>query len=153
MQKNEFLEQRRVQLEKYLWRLAVHPVIGKSEELRMFLRAEGKLPLATTTDVASRMLDGAVRLPRQLVMGEGAVVGREEAVKEAKGGRDLLRIFKELRQSVTNEWGGGGRRPGVVVEEDRGFLERKEKVQDFEQQITAASVQVGSLLRYWTLVC
>lgn len=138
MQKHEFVEQRRLQLEKYLWRLAVHPVVGKSEELRVFLRVQGKLPLVASTDMASRMLDGAVRLPRQL-MGEGAVVAREEAVQPAKGGRDLLRIFKELKQSVTNDWGGA--RP-AVVEEDKEFLERKEKVQELEQQLTTTSQQV-----------
>lgn len=138
MQRGEFVEQRRVQLEKYLWRLAVHPVVGRSEELRVFLSAQGKLPLAASTDVASRMLDGAVRLPRQL-MGEGAVVVREEVVQPAKGGRDLLRIFKELKQSVTNDWGGV--RP-AMVEEDREFLDRKEKMQDLEHQLTVASQQV-----------
>ncbi|MCL7051906.1 hypothetical protein MKW94_030622, partial [Papaver nudicaule] len=62
MQKQEFVEQRRLALEKYLCRLAAHPVIKKSEELRVFLQCQGKLPLATATDVASRMLDGAVNL-------------------------------------------------------------------------------------------
>ncbi|ONK62630.1 uncharacterized protein A4U43_C07F6170 [Asparagus officinalis] len=97
MQKHEFVEQRRLQLEKYLWRLAVHPVVGKSEELR-----------------------------------------------PAKGGRDLLRIFKELKQSVTNDWGGA--RP-AVVEEDKEFLERKEKVQELEQQLSTASQQAEALVK------
>lgn len=139
MQKNDFVEQRRVQLEKYLWRLAVHPVIGKSSELRLFLRTQGKLPLAASVDVASRMLDGAVRLPRQL-MGDGAVVAREEVAQPAKGGRDLLRIFKELKQSVTNEYWGGTK--PAEVEEDREFLESKDKMQELEQQISAVSLQV-----------
>lgn len=140
MQKQEFLEQRRSALEKYLWRLASHPVIGRSDELRAFLRVQGRMPLSPSTDVASRMLDGAVRLPKQL-FGEpgGSFVAPQEVVQPAKGGRDLLRIFKELRQSVTNDWAGV--KP-LVVEEDKEFLERKEKVQDLEQQLSAASQQV-----------
>ncbi|KAG6497712.1 sorting nexin 2A-like [Zingiber officinale] len=144
LQKNEFVEQRRSALEKYLWRLAEHPVIGKSDEFRVFLQAKGKLPLPTTTDVASRMLDGAVRLPKQL-FGEGAAaqVVPQEVVQPAKGGRDLLRIFKELKQAVTNEWGGV--KP-LLVEEDKEFLEKKEKMQDLEQQLSSASQQAEVLV-------
>ncbi|XP_031094226.1 sorting nexin 2B-like [Ipomoea triloba] len=58
MQKHEFVEQRRAALEKYLQRLAAHPVIRTSEELRLFLEVQGKLPLVRTTDAASRMLGG-----------------------------------------------------------------------------------------------
>ncbi|RWV82929.1 hypothetical protein GW17_00055532 [Ensete ventricosum] len=139
MQKHEFVEQRRSALEKYLWRLAEHPVIGKSDELRVFLQAKGKLPLPTTTDVASRMLDGAVRLPKQL-FGEGPTsqLAPQDVVQPAKGGRDLLRIFKELKQAVTNDWGGV--KP-LLVEEDKEFMERKEKMQDLEQQLSTASQQ------------
>lgn len=141
MQKQEFLEQRRAALEKYLRRLAVHPVIRRSEELRMFLEAHGKLPLVRTTDVASRMLDGAVQLPKQ-IFGETAVgmVDANEVSQPAKGGRDLLRIFRELKQSVANDWGGV--KP-PVVEEDKELLEKKQKLQDFEQQLSNVSQQVN----------
>ncbi|XP_010257017.1 PREDICTED: sorting nexin 2A-like [Nelumbo nucifera] len=144
MQKQEFVEQRRVALEKYLSRLAAHPVIKKSEELRVFLQVQGKLPLPTTTDVASRMLDGAVKLPKQLFGESASVVAPHEVVQPAKGGRDLLRIFKELKQSVANDW--GGTKP-PVVEEDKEFLEKKEKLQDLEQQLSNASQQAESLVK------
>ncbi|XP_072959449.1 sorting nexin 2B-like [Typha angustifolia] len=147
MQRNEFVEQRRTALERYLWRLAAHPVIGKSDELRVFLQAQGRLPLPASTDVASRMLDGAVRLPRQL-FGEGSAAGYvaapQDVVQPAKGGRDLLRIFKELKQSVTNDWGGV--KP-PVVEEDKEFLDRKEKMQDLEQQLSTTSQQAEALVK------
>lgn len=141
MQKQEFVEQRRAALEKYLRRLAAHPVIRRSEELRMFLEANGKLPLVRTTDVASRMLDGAVQLPKQ-IFGEtaGGMVDANEVAQPAKGGRDLLRIFRELKQSVTNDWGGV--KP-PVVEEDKELLEKKQKLHDFEQQLSNVSQQVN----------
>ncbi|CAN1266450.1 Sorting nexin 2B [Linum perenne] len=112
MQKQEFVEQRRVALEKYLRRLVAHPVIRNSDELKVFLKVQGKLPLATSTDVASRMLDGAVKLPKQL-FGEGSAVAPQDVVQPAKGGRDLLRLFKELKQSVANDWGGS--RPALQL--------------------------------------
>ncbi|PKA66887.1 Sorting nexin 2B [Apostasia shenzhenica] len=145
MQKHEFVEQRRADLEKYLQHLAAHPAIGRSEELRVFLQSQGKLPLAPTTDVASRMLDGAVKLPKQL-FGDGVsgCVPPQEAVQPARGGRDLLRMFKELKQSVTNGWGGV--KP-MAVEEDKEFLERKENIQELTLQLNAASEQAESLVK------
>lgn len=145
MQKGEFVEQRRAALEKYLHKLAAHPVIKKSDELRVFLQVPGKLPLPATTDVASRMLDGAVKLPRQLFGEPGSiVVPPHEVVQPAKGGRDLLRIFKELKQSVVNDWGSV--RP-AVVEEDKEFLEKKDKMQDLEHQLSNVSQQAEALVK------
>lgn len=144
MQKQEFVEQRRSALEKYLRRLAGHPMIKKSEELRVFLRVDGKLPLPRSTDVASRMLDGAVKLPKQLFGESVPPANPQEVMQPAKGGRDLLRIFKELKQAVSNDWGGS--KP-PVVEEDKEFLERKDKLMDFEQQLSNVSQQAESLVK------
>lgn len=146
MHKQEFVEQRRVALEKYLRRLAAHPVIKKSDELRVFLQVQGKLPLPVTTDVASRMLDGAVKLPKQLFGDSGPVVAPHEVVQPAKGGRDLLRLFKELKQSVANDWGGS--KP-PVAEDDKEFIEKKEKMNDLEQQLSSASQQVICYINYY----
>ncbi|XP_022998648.1 sorting nexin 2A-like [Cucurbita maxima] len=142
MHKQEFVEQRRMALEKYLRKLAGHPVIRKSDEFKVFLQVQGRLPLPTTTDVASRMLDGAVKLPKQL-FGESAMTP-QEVVQPAKGGRDLLRLFKELKQSVTNDWGSS--KP-AVIEEDKKFLEKKEKLRDLERQLSAASQQAELLVK------
>lgn len=136
MQKQEFIEQRRAAIEKYLYRLANHPVIRMSDELRLFLQSQGKLPLIASTDIASRMLDGAASLPRQL-FGEGSmVIAPEDVAQPAKGGRDLVRLFKEMRQSVTIEWGGV--KP-ILSEEDKESLDKKEKLDDLEQHLSEAS--------------
>ncbi|OAY85729.1 Sorting nexin 2B [Ananas comosus] len=124
MQQHEFLELRRAALERYLRRLAAHPAIGRGDELRAFLEAPG------------RFTDGAAQPPSH--------APPQEAVHPAKGGRDLLRIFKELKQSVANDWGGA--KP-PVAEEDRDFLERKEKMQDLEQQLTTSSQQAEALVK------
>ncbi|XP_018475651.1 sorting nexin 2B [Raphanus sativus] len=130
MQRHEFVEQRRVALEKYLRRLALHPVIRISDEFKVFLGVEGKLPLQMGTDVASRVLDGVVKLPSE--------------DQPVRGGRDLFRLFKELRQSVSNDWGGV--KP-AVVEEDKEFLEKKEKMHDLEREIINASQQAETLVK------
>ncbi|KAH9611176.1 hypothetical protein KSS87_001331 [Heliosperma pusillum] len=144
MQKQEFVEQRCVALEKYLRKLGEHPVIRKSDELRVFLQVPGKLPLPTSTDVASRMLDGAAKLPMQLFGESRSFVAPHEAVQPAKGGRDLMRLFRELKQSVTNDWGNS--KP-PLVEEDKEFLEKKGKLLDFELHLTEASKQAESLVK------
>ncbi|XP_074337695.1 sorting nexin 2A-like, partial [Apium graveolens] len=109
--------------------------------------SNGKLPLVSTMDVASRMLDGVVKLPWQLFGREslqGSVVDVDEVALPAKGGRDMLRIFKELKQSIMNDWGAV--KP-PVVEEDKEFLERKDKFQDFENQISNSSQQAETLVK------
>nr|GEY72164.1 sorting nexin 2B [Tanacetum cinerariifolium] len=125
-------------LEKYLRKLAEHPVIKRSEELHVYLQVQGKFSLFKTTDVASRMLDGVVKLPKQL-FGESVVsatVDPNEVVQPAIDGRHLLRMFKQLRQSVRNDW---GRARPLVVEEDKEFLDTRKKLQDFETELTNVS--------------
>lgn len=128
MQKQDFVEQRRVALERYLRRLGDHPLIRKSDELRMFLQAQGR-------DISSLPMNN-VRLPQKLFGDSGSVAG--------KGGRDLLRVFKELRQSMSNDWGGSGR---VVEEDDNEFLENKERLRDLEQQLNFVSQQAEALVK------
>lgn len=124
MQTEQFVEQRRAALDKYLKKLAAHPVIRKSEELRAFLVVQGSLQVAKSAE-------------------EAAVVAREESEVAAQGawvgGRDLFRVLREFRQSVVNDW---GRVKPMVVEEDKEFLERKEWWVEFEQHLSNLSLQV-----------
>lgn len=142
MQKHEFVEQRRNALEKYLQRLAEHPVIRQSDELRVFLQVQGKLPLLPTAAVTSRMLDGATRLSKQLLgdnSGGGSVrIQPQDVVQPAKSRWYFLRIMKEMNQAVSNDW--GGLKPSVD-EEDTGFLENKERLLNLGKQLISASKQ------------
>lgn len=131
MQKHEFVEQRRAAIERYLRRLAAHPVIGRSEELRAFLRAPGRLSLPPqANEIAAKP------------------IARESGAAKpmGKGGRDLFRMFRELKQSVVNDWGGRGQTP--EVDEDKEFLERKAKLQEWEKQLSSSSQQVCGLLHF-----
>lgn len=144
MQKDEFIEQRRISVEKYLGRLAAHPVIRKSKELMLFLQVQGRLPLPTTTDMISRMSDGAVKLPQQLFGAKGSALITSRDVQPEKGGRVLRRMFKELRQYMTHDWGEPKSR---VVEEDKEFLERKNKLRVLEHCLSRASKQAEALAK------
>ncbi|KAI3770805.1 hypothetical protein L6452_01949 [Arctium lappa] len=142
MQKHEFVEQRRNALEKYLQRLAEHPIIRQSDELRVFLQVQGKLPLLPTAAVTSRMLDGATRLSKQLLGDDsdgGSVrIHPQDVVRPAKSRWDFLRIMKEMNQAMSNDW--GGTKPSID-EEDTGFLQNKERLLNLEKQLTSASKQ------------
>eukprot|EP00897_Mesotaenium_endlicherianum_P007544 jgi/Mesen1/6818/ME000035S06195 len=146
MHGKEFIEMRRVALEKYLQRLAVHPILSRSRELRLFLETEGKLPLMPTQDVTSRVLGGAAKLPRQLFGADGPVAAPSEAAQPAKGGRDLMRMFKELRQSVANDWTGGGAKAGPAGEDDKEFNARKEKLEMHAEQLVKAQHDAGEAM-------
>ncbi|VFQ76616.1 unnamed protein product [Cuscuta campestris] len=72
---------KRVALEKYLTRLVAHPVIRKSNELRAFLQVQGKL-----------------LFPKQLLNDSmNAAVQTQDTAQPARVGRDLLKLFKELK--------------------------------------------------------
>ncbi|GAQ79708.1 Sorting nexins and related PX domain-containing proteins [Klebsormidium nitens] len=144
MQQKDFVEMRKMALDKYLKRLAAHPVLRNSTDLKVFLETEGRLPLQPTTDLASRMLDGAVKLPRQLFGSEQTTPPPQEAAQPAKGGRDLVRIFKELKQTVQNDWGSS--KP-PIAEEDKAYLDRKEKELDLEKQLLDASAKAEALTK------
>lgn len=149
MNGKEFIEGRRGALQKYLRRLAIHPVLRRTEELRLFLNTDGPLPLLPSTDIASRMLDGAAKLPRQLFGSESPSLSLplpSEASQPARGGRDLLRMWKELRQSVSNDWGVGGGKPGLT-EEEREFQERRERLTELEKRLGEASVKASQLVK------
>lgn len=89
-----------------------------------------------------------MRLPKQLFssgeVGSGYVAAPQDVVQPAKGGRDLLRMFKELKQSVANDWGGA--KPSLI-DEDATFLERKERVLVLEQQLSIATQQAEALVK------
>ncbi|KAD3067515.1 hypothetical protein E3N88_35395 [Mikania micrantha] len=139
MQKQEFVEQRRNALEKYLQRLGAHPVIRQSDELRVFLQVQGKLPLLPTAAVTSRMLDGVTKLSKHLIGdSSGGHIQPQDVVQPAKSRWDFVRIVKEMNQAVSNDWGGSR---SSVYEEDSEFLKNKERLLNLEMQLTNSSKQ------------
>ncbi|CAI7813023.1 unnamed protein product, partial [Closterium sp. NIES-53] len=105
LQGAEFVKTRQVELDKYVQRLARHPAICRSADLISFLTSSERFQPATSVDLASRVLEGAVKLPQQL-FGAADSITPAEAAKPAGGGRNLLRMFKEFGQSVANDWTG-----------------------------------------------
>ncbi|CAM0955020.1 unnamed protein product [Alopecurus aequalis] len=130
MQRHDFVSQRCTALQRYLRRLAAHPVVGSSPDLRTFLTQPGAIPA----------FEGEA--PRHWTTTVTAAIPQVPA----KAGRDLFGMFKDLKQTVVN--GLVATKPPPVEEEtDTEFLSHKSRLQDLQQQLTTTSQQAESLVK------
>ncbi|KAL6610369.1 hypothetical protein ACP70R_040338 [Stipagrostis hirtigluma subsp. patula] len=130
MQRHEFVSQRCDALQRYLCRLAAHPVVGRSPDLRTFLTEPGAIPA----------FEGEA--PRYWTTTVNAVA----PPVHAKAGRDLFGMFKDLKHTVVNGL-VATKPPPVEQETDAEFLAHKAKLEDLQQQLTTTSQQAESLVK------
>eukprot|EP00887_Chlorella_sp_A99_P004757 scaffold4.g4757.t1 len=135
------------ELERYLRKLALHPVVGRSEELRVFLRAEGQL--ATSFEwqqlqpLRGTLLEGVARLPRQLIGSDSSVPSASEAAQNARNTSDLLRRFKELGERMKQEY----RQPPVLADDEVKLREEKAAIEEYAEKLAAASRKAERVVR------
>jgi hypothetical protein len=87
----EFVEERRVQLERYLCQLAHHPVLRHSAELRTFLESESGFASSPIIQGSGEsIVSSAARLPRQLFGSEAMVANPAEATQGTKASRYIV---------------------------------------------------------------
>ncbi|KAL6841401.1 hypothetical protein ACP4OV_028919 [Aristida adscensionis] len=130
MQRHEFVSQRCDALQRYLCRLAAHPVVGRSPDLRTFLTEPGAIPA----------FEG--ESPRYWTTTANAAA----PLVPVKAGRDLFGMFKDLKQTVVNGL-VATKPPPVEQETDTEFLAHKAKLEDLQQQLTTTSQQAESLVK------
>ncbi|CAN6332727.1 unnamed protein product [Urochloa humidicola] len=130
MQRHDFVSQRCAALQRYLCRLAAHPVVGHNPDLRVFLTEPGAFPA----------FQGEA--PRYWI----ATVNAAAPLVQAKAGRDLFGMFKGLKQTVVNGL-VATKPPPVEQETDMEFLAHKARFQDLQQQLTTTSQQAESLVK------
>ena len=143
----EFVESRRVELERYLARLAEHPVLGKSDELRVFLTAEGSLSSnfhwQQLQPLKASLMEGVARLPAQLLGSDPAAPTTADAAKNPKHTNDLLRRLKELGERMRQEY-----KPPTSLPEDEILLRQtKAEVESYQEVLMQASRKAEKLLR------
>ncbi|OEL17857.1 Protein RETICULATA-RELATED 5, chloroplastic [Dichanthelium oligosanthes] len=131
MQRHDFVSQRCAALQRYLCRLATHPVVGCSPDLRTFLTEPGAIP-AFQGGEAPRYWTTTVNAAAPLV--------------PAKAGRDLFGMFKGLKQTVVNGL-VATKPPPVEQETDTEFLAHKARFEDLQQQLTTTSQQAEALVK------
>lgn len=104
---SEFIESRRAELERYLRKLAAHPVISQSEELKVFLTAEGSLASSYQWQgilpPRSSFIEGVARLPRQLIGSEPLMVSTADLTKSSRHSNDLFRRLREMGERVRQD--------------------------------------------------
>ncbi|GMH38963.1 hypothetical protein BSKO_06861 [Bryopsis sp. KO-2023] len=119
--KDSFIEERRVLLEKYLNRLAAHPVVGPSEELRLFLETDGDLggsyQWQKFLPAQANFLEGTAKLSKQLFGRESSVPQPGDVAQPSKKTNDYLRRMKEGFQSMKQELSGAARNSDVDEKE------------------------------------
>ncbi|AQK94438.1 sorting nexin 2A-like isoform X1 [Zea mays] len=130
MQRHDFVSQRCAALQRYLRRLAVHPIVGHSPDLRTFLTEPGAVPAfqgepprywTTTLNAAAPLVPTKAR-------------------------RDLFGMFKGLKQTVVNGL-VATKPPPVEQETDTEFLAHKARFDDLQQQLTITSQQAEALVK------
>jgi len=137
----EFVEERRASLQKYLERLVSHPVLLHSAELRAFLEFEGNYAAAPALKAKEgSIISSAARLPKQMFGSEPAVPAPAEVAQPAKASRDFMRMFKELKQSITQSSAIGGAQSTSSVEDDQ-YLKKNvmAMLTELERQLSTSS--------------
>uniref|UniRef100_A0ACD5W194 Uncharacterized protein n=1 Tax=Avena sativa TaxID=4498 RepID=A0ACD5W194_AVESA len=135
MQRHDFVNQRCVSLQRYLCRVAAHPIVGRSDDFHTFLTEPSGIP---TSEGESPRHNPAITATTPTAV--------TTPTTPAKGGRDIFGMFKDLKQTVAN--GLMAVRPPPVEEEtDAKFLAHKAKLEELEQQLTATSQQAVALVK------
>ena len=123
----DWVEARRAALVTYLARLAAHPAIGPSQQLAVFLTAEGPLASspawAALLPLRTSLLEGVARLPRQLLGADPTLPSPADVGRSAAASGDLYRRLKEMGTALRNELrdsagGGVGEGGGVAGSAD-----------------------------------
>ncbi|KAL4859717.1 5'-3' exoribonuclease 2 [Chlorella vulgaris] len=137
--KSDFVEVRRLELERYLRKLAAHPVVGQGEELRVFLEAEGSLGSSfqwqQLQPARGTLIEGISRLPRQLIGTDSSVPTTVEAQQNARNTSDLLRRFREIGERMRQEY----KAPPVLQEQEVKLREKRAGVEEYAEKLAAAS--------------
>ncbi|CAD6271851.1 unnamed protein product [Miscanthus lutarioriparius] len=126
IQRHDFVSQRCAALQRYLCRLAAHPIVGQSPDLRTFLTEPGAIP--AFQGEAPRYWTTTVNAAAPLV--------------PTKAGRDLFGMFKGLKQTVVNGL-VATKPPPVEKETDTEFLAHKARFEDLQQHLTTTSQQMS----------
>ena len=143
----EFVESRRVDLEHYLRRLAQHPVVGRSDELRVFLTAEGSLASSfhwqQLQPFRGSLVEGVARLPRQLLGSDSMAPTTADAAKNPRHTNDLLRRLKEMGERMRQEY----KPPTSLPENESSLRQTTVKVEAYAEVLAQASRRAEKLLR------
>ena len=139
----EFIEQRRAALEVFLKRVAAHPILHSSPDLRLFLQSDETEFAIESSRKAAEAGDAA----------PAATSGAASAVRKSFNG--AARLFKSLSQSaagLTNVGGTGHSPVGITYpreeEESVEYLKARAYISDLENLLAEVHKQAERLVRH-----
>ncbi len=142
----EFIEVRRVALQKYLQKLSRHPVLSRSRELQIFLEWEGDISQCGEWKEMENAgwKAGLTNLPKQLMGNESSIPTTDEA--QSKGdGRNLIRGFKEFRQKFKNK--ANLESAPADIEPNEELVEEKKNVKELQAVLAEASSEAEFMIK------
>lgn len=139
----EFLALRQVELDRYLVRLCEHPVLSTSDELAVFLEADGSLASSVAwqqvVPLRPTLMDGILRLPGQLIGSESAVPTVQDVKKNSRNTNDVMRMLKEVMMKEEAQ--------GEVPVDEIAWRRIREGVERYSESLVAASAASERLVR------
>ncbi|GIL87549.1 hypothetical protein Vretimale_14752 [Volvox reticuliferus] len=151
-----FVEERRIALERYLNKLARHPVIGASEELRLFLEVDGELAdsgawlALRPPNLGGSVLEGTAKFSKQILGLDRAVMDPVQASQPTKKANDFMRAIKETARSMQSAPSASSLPP-----DEMALVRAKEEVEALQGALTTASRSAEKLvarLDRWSVV-
>ncbi|EFJ49103.1 hypothetical protein VOLCADRAFT_90391 [Volvox carteri f. nagariensis] len=153
-----FVEERRLALERYLNKLARHPVIGASEELQLFLEVDGELAdcaawLALrppSMGLGGSVLEGTAKFSKQVLGLDRAVTDPVQAAQPTKKATDFMRAIKETARSMQSPPSTASLPPDELA-----LVRSREEVEALQVGLTTASraaEKFVSRLDRWSVV-
>mmetsp|Transcript_24550 Transcript_24550/g.53643 ORF Transcript_24550/g.53643 Transcript_24550/m.53643 type:complete len:672 (+) Transcript_24550:240-2255(+) len=137
-----FVEERRTALERYMNKLAAHPVLASCEELRTFLEAGGDLADSPQWRALQPMqqgnfVEGTAKLSKQLFGLERQVLDPVQAAQPTKKSADILRAIKETAQSM---------QVASYSDEELDLRRAREQLEVLKEQLLTASKAAEKLV-------
>lgn len=144
---DNFIQERALQLQQYLNKVAAHPTLRQGNPLRIFLTHQDLGASVEWFNMTTRIIAPVPSSPETPQRPPLAIASPGQS-------RDIGRFFKELRQTVVQSTavtavGGvlGLETPKPkVMEEDAAFLIEKDKVLRYEQELSAMSQKATKML-------
>mmetsp|Transcript_2633 Transcript_2633/g.6308 ORF Transcript_2633/g.6308 Transcript_2633/m.6308 type:complete len:569 (-) Transcript_2633:571-2277(-) len=144
----EFIEVRRVALQKYLQKLSRHPVLSRSRELQLFLEWEGDISQCGEWKEMENAgwKAGLTNLPKQLMGNERSIPSTEEA-QSKRDGTNLVRGFKEFRQKFRNKVNNEVNAAPSELDFNEELVEEKQKVKNLQAVLAEASAEAEHMIK------
>jgi sorting nexin-1/2 len=141
----EFVEVRRVALQKYLQKLSNHPVLSRSRELQIFLEWEGDISSCGEWKEMDNAgwKEGLTNLPKQLMGNESSIPSSEEASSK-RDGSNLIRGFKEFKQKFSKQTTHD---VASDLDSNEDLKEEKMRIKDLQVYLAEASAEAEHMIK------